>query len=353
MKSNQFINKYEYHPFGVGLKNRDFSGEKYRYGFQGQEKDDELKGKGNSVNFAFRMHDTRLGRFLSIDPLSTVYPHNSPYAFCENKVIAFKELEGLECADATSEKCFRHGSDKYKGLKGENNYDFHKESKTTSVTVYELTTINYSIMIRQPNLGEPVNTNIKVADTKSNQSISIAYDAYYLEDNVTVTDNTTGNVIASDVNMAGPHTINLPPNVTDINIDLRATIPEIGMTMYKADINISEDRLVQRTTTTKKRWLFNDKITVTHIILSAEETKRKMTEIMNDDSPANDAFGGTTLWNEAISKGKVPANMSPVTAVEYDRSTGLFPVNVTRSLIPGSTSDYVKPDTTTNTSSDE
>jgi CHASE3 domain sensor protein len=29
----------------------------YRYGFQGQEKDDEIKGEGNSLNYTFRMYD--------------------------------------------------------------------------------------------------------------------------------------------------------------------------------------------------------------------------------------------------------------------------------------------------------
>ena len=68
----------------------------YRYGFQGQEKDDELKGDGNSVNFEFRMHDPRIGRFFAVDPLTTNYPWNSPYAFSENQVIHLIELEGLE-----------------------------------------------------------------------------------------------------------------------------------------------------------------------------------------------------------------------------------------------------------------
>ena len=85
-----------YTPFGVGLKNRDFSSEKYRYGFQNQERDDAMKGEGNSVNFTYRMHDTRLGRFLSIDPLSGDYPHNSTYAFSENRVIDGIDLEGAE-----------------------------------------------------------------------------------------------------------------------------------------------------------------------------------------------------------------------------------------------------------------
>ena len=68
----------------------------YRYGFQGQEKDDELKGPGNSLNYTFRMHDPRVGRFFAVDPLAAKYPHNSPYAFSENRVIDGVELEGLE-----------------------------------------------------------------------------------------------------------------------------------------------------------------------------------------------------------------------------------------------------------------
>ncbi|MBN9285320.1 hypothetical protein [Flavobacterium sp.] len=40
------------------VPNRHAANENYRYGFQGQEKDDELKGgEGNSLNYTFRMHD--------------------------------------------------------------------------------------------------------------------------------------------------------------------------------------------------------------------------------------------------------------------------------------------------------
>jgi RHS repeat-associated protein len=75
---------------------RNGSLESYKYGFQGQEKDDEIKGEGNSLNYTFRMHDPRVGRFLSLDPLSPQYPNNSPYAFSENRVIDGIELEGGE-----------------------------------------------------------------------------------------------------------------------------------------------------------------------------------------------------------------------------------------------------------------
>ena len=68
----------------------------YRYGFQGQEMDDEVKGEGNSINYKYRMHDPRVGRFFAVDPLAAEYPWNSPYAFSENVVINAVELEGLE-----------------------------------------------------------------------------------------------------------------------------------------------------------------------------------------------------------------------------------------------------------------
>ena len=42
------------------------------------------------------MHDPRVGRFFAVDPLAAEYPHNSVYAFSENRVIDMIELEGLE-----------------------------------------------------------------------------------------------------------------------------------------------------------------------------------------------------------------------------------------------------------------
>jgi hypothetical protein len=74
------------------------TGRAYRFSFQGQEKDYELHDPpGTSSVFEYRMHHPRAGRFLSIDPLAGQYPHNSPYAFSENRVIDAIELEGLEC----------------------------------------------------------------------------------------------------------------------------------------------------------------------------------------------------------------------------------------------------------------
>ena len=65
---------------------------KYRYGFNGQEKDNDVAGDGNDYYFKYRISDSRLGRFFSIDPLARKYSYNSPYAFCENRVMDCIEL---------------------------------------------------------------------------------------------------------------------------------------------------------------------------------------------------------------------------------------------------------------------
>jgi RHS repeat-associated protein len=68
----------------------------YRYFFNGQEADNEVFGEVSLHAFEFRMHDARLGRFWSVDPLAAKYPWNSTYAFAENSPIGYLEMEGLE-----------------------------------------------------------------------------------------------------------------------------------------------------------------------------------------------------------------------------------------------------------------
>jgi hypothetical protein len=46
--------------------------------------------------FKFRPSDSKIARFWHIDPLSSDYPYNSPYAFQENKFGSGIELEGKE-----------------------------------------------------------------------------------------------------------------------------------------------------------------------------------------------------------------------------------------------------------------
>ena len=84
----------DYYPFGMEMPGRTVSSEKSRFGFNGQEKDNEMKGNGNSIDFTARMYDTRVGRFLSLDPLSKKFPSESNFSFAGNNPIYYVDREG-------------------------------------------------------------------------------------------------------------------------------------------------------------------------------------------------------------------------------------------------------------------
>ena len=86
----------DYYSFGSELPNRTSSVTNYRFGFQDQEKDAEIFGEGNTYSFKYRVYDSRLGKFFSIDPFTAGFLWNSPYSFSENRVIDAIELEGGE-----------------------------------------------------------------------------------------------------------------------------------------------------------------------------------------------------------------------------------------------------------------
>ncbi len=73
---------------------RNYSSPEYRYGFNGMEKDDELKGTGNSYDFGARIYDPRIGRFFSPDPMMQDFPMLSPYLFARNSPIRFIDVDG-------------------------------------------------------------------------------------------------------------------------------------------------------------------------------------------------------------------------------------------------------------------
>ena len=58
----------DYYPFGMAMPGREFSSSGYRFGFNGQEKTDEISGNGNHSTAEFWEYDTRLGRRWNLDP---------------------------------------------------------------------------------------------------------------------------------------------------------------------------------------------------------------------------------------------------------------------------------------------
>jgi RHS repeat-associated protein len=81
------VSANNYYPYGMIMPGRNYNSSNYRYGFNGMEKDDEIKGSGNSYDFGARLYDSRIGRWLTRDPLAHEFPDLSPYnAFGANPI---------------------------------------------------------------------------------------------------------------------------------------------------------------------------------------------------------------------------------------------------------------------------
>jgi RHS repeat-associated protein len=86
-----------YYPFGAPIKGRSFSSAEYRFGFNTQEKDDEISGSGNLYTAEYWEYNSRLERRWEKDPV--VKHHESPYACYANNPIGFIDPNGADTGD--------------------------------------------------------------------------------------------------------------------------------------------------------------------------------------------------------------------------------------------------------------
>ncbi|HLP28663.1 MAG TPA: RHS repeat-associated core domain-containing protein [Candidatus Didemnitutus sp.] len=100
----EVIDRRDYYPFGMEMPGRRWraTGEDAaRFGFNGKENDNEVKGEGNAVDYGARMYDPRIGRWMSVDPLASKYPSTSAYVYVGGNPIAMRELDGRDFTIAT------------------------------------------------------------------------------------------------------------------------------------------------------------------------------------------------------------------------------------------------------------
>ena len=87
---------WNYNAFGSAMPTRTWSdpNSKYKYGFNGKEKDNDFNVDGGSYDFGARIYDSRLGRWLACDGESGEYESLSPYNFCANSPIFYIDVDG-------------------------------------------------------------------------------------------------------------------------------------------------------------------------------------------------------------------------------------------------------------------
>jgi RHS repeat-associated protein len=82
----------DYYSFGSQMPQRNFTSSEYDYGFNGMEKDSEVKGEGNHYTTYWRQYDPRLGRWMSREPKPVAW--ESEYASFRNNPVYYADPNG-------------------------------------------------------------------------------------------------------------------------------------------------------------------------------------------------------------------------------------------------------------------
>lgn len=91
------VTAQDYYPFGAPMPGRQYNAPNsasYRYGFNGKENDNDIET--GAEDYGMRIYDARIGRFLSVDPLTSQYPELTPYQFASSNPIAGIDKDGGE-----------------------------------------------------------------------------------------------------------------------------------------------------------------------------------------------------------------------------------------------------------------
>jgi len=96
-KQAEVVSAQGYEAFGSLLPGRNYSSDSYRFGFNGKLNDNEVYGgEGTFQDYGMRDYDTRIARFIRIDPIANQFPWYTPFQFAGNKPIWAIDLDGME-----------------------------------------------------------------------------------------------------------------------------------------------------------------------------------------------------------------------------------------------------------------
>lgn len=137
----------DYYPFGFQMPGRKYSqpNSSYRYGFNGKENDNDVKGEGNQQDYGMRIYDPRLGRFLSVDPISNDFPYLTPYQFASNTPISAIDLDGLEAVVVMTGEIGGYGK-----TKGGQKYAKYKVLVYENMTIEQYNELKASSKLKNP-----------------------------------------------------------------------------------------------------------------------------------------------------------------------------------------------------------
>ena len=101
------LSAQDYYAFGSLLPGRSYQTSTYKYGFNAKENDNEITSNtGTHLDFGARIYDSRLGRWMSVDPEERNYHSNSTFSFCANSPLIFIDKDGEKLSLSLSLRIF-------------------------------------------------------------------------------------------------------------------------------------------------------------------------------------------------------------------------------------------------------
>lgn len=125
----------DYYPFGSQMIGRTYSSVNYRYGFDGQEKDNEIYGEGNAYTTFYRALDVRLARWFASDPNTAATSWERPYvSMGDNPVLRNDPIGDYNRVMAWAKNKWNKGKGiEYSETTGEWNYEISIKGVTISL----------------------------------------------------------------------------------------------------------------------------------------------------------------------------------------------------------------------------
>jgi RHS repeat-associated protein len=211
---------YNYYPFGMTMPGRSMGNNEYRYGFQGMESEDNLRGENNSYTTEFRQYDPRVGRWMSVDPKAGKFANVSPYvAFLNNPnyitdprgdepPVSVSESSSVSLVRTMTDQEVREGSERLVTRVGETMPSRPRlvrpgttsvgavviESVTGSETAAEVGTVFLPIDVPLPSLEEEGEATDEVAERRGHWATITAGVAEITEGRTVATIDWAGNL---------------------------------------------------------------------------------------------------------------------------------------------------------------
>lgn len=107
-QNGDIVQVQDYYAFGMEMPNVNTVSPSppNQYKYNGKEKQVELGL--DQLDYVNRFYDPLIGRFNSVDKLSTSFPHKSPYDYAENRPVNGVDLDGLEWVSTIDAKGSTH-----------------------------------------------------------------------------------------------------------------------------------------------------------------------------------------------------------------------------------------------------